>query len=75
VAKPPAVTGPSGTLIVEATPKARVLLGSQLLGTTPLNVKVAVGSHRLKVDYGTSSHQLIINVSEGKETTVRDRAD
>ena len=69
------VNGPSGTLIVEATPRARVLIGKEFLGTTPLRVKVAVGSHRLKLDYGATSHQLIINVVEGRETTVRDQQD
>ena len=75
VARPLTVTGPSGTLIVEATPRARILLGGQLLGTTPLRLKVGVGTHRLRVDYGSSSHQLMINIVEDRETTVRDSAD
>ena len=53
----------------------RVLIGKDLLGTTPLRMKVGVGSHRLKLDYGSTSHQLIINVVEGRETTVRDQED
>lgn len=73
--RPPPVTGPSGTLIVEATPRAKVFIGNLPLGSTPLRVKVAVGAHRLKVDYGTSAHQLIINVVEDRETAVRDQAD
>ena len=75
MARPLPVTGPTGTLIVEATPRAKILLGGQPLGSTPLRLQVGVGTHRLKVDYGASSHQLMINIVEGRETMVRDSAD
>ncbi len=72
---PVVAAGPQGTLVVDSEPRARVSIGGRALGTTPLRVPFAVGTHRLRIDDAGGSHQLIINVLEGRETTIKDTAD
>jgi PEGA domain-containing protein len=49
VAPPPAGSAPdaSGTLSIECEPPARVLLDAREVGTTPIELRVAPGEHRL----------------------------
>ena len=59
-----------GYLSVSSTPKgASVYIDGKYKGTTPLNIKLPVGKHTLKLMYpGYENHEKPINIQQGKTT-------
>lgn len=72
-APPPAPSGPSGLLTVTSTPQAQVRYGNRLIGPTPLEFSLPVGTQRVELLYpGQPPRRLLVNIVAGKRTPLTD---
>jgi len=74
-AKPPKLTGPpTGRLVVETSPSAKVFIGSRYLGDAPSLNKhdLPVGKHQIRLIFESGQERSIpVNIEQGKKTVLR----